>query len=126
MVLLGTSTAELRFVYRLLSGQPNLLVHGQLFHPTDIEFAGRHETFASYDSPDVQIRDVSAFDFLMDVVRAEEKRTTCLMLRWEQGGPLVDTLMGRPNARIVILNGDPLVAFSENLAGPHPADRRRL
>ena len=120
VVLLGTSTAELRFVYRLLSGQPNLLVHGQLFHPTDIEFAGRHETFASYDSPEVQIRDVSAFDFLMDVVRAEEKRTTCFLLRWEQGGALVDTLMGRPNARIVVLNGDPLVSFSENLGGLHP------
>ena len=120
VVVLGTSTAELRFVYRLLSGRPNLLVHGQLYHPTEIEFAGRLETFASYDSQDVQIRDVSAFDFLMDVVRAEEKRTTCFMLRWEQGGSLIDTLMERPNARIVVLSGDPLVSFSENLAGPPP------
>ncbi len=120
IVILGTSTAELRFVHRLLSGDPNLLVHGQLFHPTEVEFTGRLENFASYGSSDVQIRDVSTFDFLMDVVRAEETRTTCFMLRWEQGGPLIDTLMGRPNARIVVLSGDPLVSFSENLGGPHP------
>ncbi len=120
VVVLGTSTTELRFVHRLLCGHPDLLVHGQLYHPTEIEFAGHPETFASYDSPDVQIRDVSGFDFLMDVVRAEDRRTTCFMLRWEQGGSLVDTLMGRPNARIVILNGDPLVSFGENLTGPHP------
>ena len=120
VVVLGTSTAEMRFVYRLLAGNPNLLVHGQLFHPTNIEFAGSLDTFASYDSPDIQVRDVSTFDFLMDVVRAETKRTTCFMLRLDQGGPLIDTLMGRANARLVILNGDPLVSFSENLKGPHP------
>ena len=96
VVVLGTSTTELRFVHRLLRDHHDLLVHGQLYHPTAIEFAGRRETFASYDSPDVQIRDVSAFDFLMDVVRAEDTRTTCFLLRWEQGGSLIDTLMDGP------------------------------
>ena len=119
-VLIGTSTAELRFLHRVLARDPDLTMHGQLFHQTDIEFADGLESFASYGTKDVQTRDVSTLDFLADVVRADLRRNTGLLLRWGQGGQIADTLMERSNVRVVLLGGDPIVSFSENALGPHP------
>ena len=120
-VVLGTSTAELHFVHRILAHNAGVLMHGQLFHATEIEFAAHAERFAGYSHADVQARDVSDLDFLADVVRAEPARTTGFLLRWQQGGTIDDALLTRPNVRIVLLTGDPLVSFSENLTGRQPA-----
>ena len=40
---------------------------------------------------------------------------------FRSGGPVVEDLAGRPDVRIALIGGDPLVAFSEVLGGPHPA-----
>lgn len=119
--VLGTSTAELGFAHRLLSRAANVRLHGQLFHPVAIEFADRAEAFASYGEADIEMRNMSGVDFLTDVVRAEPERSTGFLLRAEQGGSVAEELAGRPDVRLAQLGGDPLVAFSEVLAGQHPA-----
>ncbi len=119
--VLGTSTAELGFAHRVLSRAADVRLHGQLFHPAAIEFADRAASFASYGEADVEMRNMSGVDFLTDVVRAEPERSTGFLLRAEQGGSVAEELAARPDVRMVVLGGDPLVAFSEVLAGPLPA-----
>ena len=119
--VVGTSTAELGFAHRVLSRAANVRLHGQLFHPAAIEFADRAAAFASYGEADVEMRNMSGVDFLTDVVRAEPERSTGFLLRAEQGGSVAEELAGRPDVRLAQLGGDPLVAFSEALGGPHPA-----
>ena len=119
--VLGTSTAELGFAHRVLSRAVGVRLHGQLFHPAGIEFAGGAPSFASYGEADVEMRNMSGVDFLTDVVRAEPERMSGFLLRAEQGGLVADALAERPDIRLAQIGGDPLVAFSEVLAGPHPA-----
>ncbi len=118
--VLGASTAELRLVYRALSWHPDLLCHGQLFHPAALEFAGGRPDFAGYRREDLGLRDVSAPNFLADVVRAEERRMSGLLLRWGQGAHMGELLLQRPNVRIVVVDADPLTAFVETLLGQEP------
>ena len=119
--VLGTSTAELGFAHRVLSRAEGVRLHGQLFHPGEIEFAGAAASFASYGAADVEMRNMSGIDFLTDVVRAEPERMSGFLLRSEQGGPVAEAIAERPDIRLAQLGGDPLVAFSELMAGPHPA-----
>lgn len=121
LAVVGTSTAELGFVHRILSRAVGVRLHGQLFHPTGIEFAEGAPAFASYGQGDVEMRNMSGLDFLTDVVRAEPERLSVFLLRWEQGGPIAEAILERPDIRLAQLGGDPLVAFSETLLGPHPA-----
>ncbi len=119
--ILGTSTAELGFAHRVLSRARDLRLHGQLFHPAAIEFAEGAERFASYGGEDVEMRAMSGIGFLTDIVRAEPERLSGFLLRAEQGGGVAEEIAQRPDIRLALLGGDPLVAFSEALAGPHPA-----
>lgn len=119
--VLGTSTAELGFAHRVLSRAAGVRLHGQLFHPAAIEFAGSAADFASYGEGDVEMRNMSGIDFLTDVVRAEPALTSGFLLRAEQGGPVAEAIVERTDIRLAQLGGDPLVAFSEALAGQHPA-----
>ena len=119
--VLGTSTAELGFAHRVLSRAAGLRLHGQLFHPAAIEFAGGAARFASYGEGDIEMRNMSGIDFLTDVVRAEPALASGFLLRAEQGGPVAEAIAERADIRLALLGGDPLVAFSEALGGQHPA-----
>jgi hypothetical protein len=116
----GTSTAELRVIQRALSQQPNLLCHGQLFHPVRIEFAGGADSFAGHDADNIDILHVSAPNFLSDVIRSETKRTSGFLLRWGQGWHIYEIMFERPNVRVAVLRGDPILAFIETLKPVHP------
>ncbi len=119
--IVAGSTAELRFVHRVLSHADGLRLHGQLFHPGAIEFAGGASSFASYGEADTDMRAMSGLDFLTDVVRAEPTLLSGFLLRWDQGGGIADAIADRPDIRLAQLTGcDPLVAFAETLTGPEP------
>ena len=120
-VVLGDSTAELRIVHAALAGRPELLCHGQVFHPARIEFAGEAASFAGYGAADLKLRDVSAPSFVTDLIAAEPDRLTGFLLRRGQGWHIPELAVDRPNVRVVLLRGDPLVAFCEALAGTVPA-----
>jgi hypothetical protein len=119
-VVIGTSTAELRVVYKALSQHPKVLCHGQLFHKHRIEFANGVASFAGYDEDALKLRAVSPGNFLADVVRAERDRLTGFLLRAEQGWHMPTVMFELPNARVLILRGDPLIAFSEYLLKTEP------
>lgn len=118
--VIGTSTAELGLFHRALAGHPDLLCHGQLFHPKRIEFAADRALFAGYAADDLSLRAWSPAQFLADVVRAERGRMTGFLLRWGQGPQIPELVCDRPNVRVVIVYGDPLVAFWENALGTEP------
>jgi hypothetical protein len=115
--VLGSSAAELRLVYKALSQRPELLCHGQLFHPQGIEFAGGCASFAGYRAEATRLRGVSPASFLADIVRAEKQRLSGFMLLWSQGGHIPELMFERANARVLVIRGDPLVAFSEEILG---------
>ena len=118
--VVGTSTAELKLIHRALADHPDLLCHGQLFHPKRLEFAGNKPMFAGYAADDLAVRALSAPQFLADVVRAGRQRMTGFLLRWGQGWHVPELVCDRPNVRVVIVRGDPLVAFWENALGTEP------
>ena len=118
--VMGTSTLELHAVHRRLAGQHGLLCHGQVFHPALIEFADGSDAFAGYGAIDTRMRDVSAPGFVTDLVGAEPRRLTGMLLRWGQGHHIPELAIDRPNVRVVIVDGDPFLAFAEELLGPAP------
>lgn len=118
--VLGSSTAELAAVQSALARAPGLLCHGQVFHPTRIEFARNVRTFAGYDASDVKLRDLSAPAFVADVVGAEKTRLSGFLLRRGQGWHIAELALDRPHVRVVLVDGDPLVAFCETLLGAAP------
>lgn len=117
--IMGTSTTELKLLHSIIGRNQNVTMHGQIFHPAAIEFAGAESSFASYDVKDVHVRDVSRGDFLLDIVRARPAHATAYLVRWGQGKQIMDSLMQRANVKVIVLDGDPLVSFSENLMGVH-------
>lgn len=119
-VLVGAATAELRLPYKALSWHPDLLCHGQLFHPTRIELAAGASEFAGYSALNFNLRAVSAPNFVADIVRAETKRTTGYILRWGQGWHMTELMVDRPNIRVGFVRGEPLTAFLENVMGVEP------
>ncbi len=118
--LLGTSTAELKVMHRVLTQMPGLLCHGQLFHPSRSEFAGGVDSFAGYDAQSTEIMHVSAPNFLADLIRSETERTSGFLLRWGQGWHIYEIMFERPNVRLGVLRGDPYLAFVETLKPVHP------
>jgi Core-2/I-Branching enzyme len=118
--IIGSSTAELRVVHKAISWHPDLVCHGQLFHPNFIEFADRLTSFAGYDTDSVSRRLVSAPNFLADVVRAQKGRVSGFLLRWGQGWHIPELMADRPNVRLAILRGEPLLSFVENIMGTEP------
>jgi len=118
--VLGTSTAELRVIHRALSQMPELLCHGQLFHPSRSEFAAGADSFAGYEAQSTEIMHVSAPNFLADLIRSETERTSGFLLRWGQGWHIYEIMFDRPNVRMAVLRGDPFLAFVETLKPVHP------
>ena len=118
--VIGTSTAELGLLYQALSRHPDVLCHGQLFHPRRIEFAHGQPSFAGYGREDFRLRELSAPNFLADVIRAEKRRLSGFLLRAGQGWHIAEVILGRPSAKVVLLRGDILLAFAENVLGVEP------
>jgi hypothetical protein len=117
-VVIGGSTTELRLVFRLISCRPELLCHGQIFHPARIEFANNAEQFAGYRAIDIKMRDVSHPDFLTDLIAGERRRMSGMLLPLCQGYNVPDATVTLPNVRVVFVPSDPLIAFAENLLHP--------
>jgi hypothetical protein len=111
--VIGTSTAELRVVQRALTQMPELLCHGQLFHPHRSEFVGGASSYAGYDADSTEIMHVSAPNFLADLIRTETDRTSGFLLRWGQGWHIYEIMFDRPNVRVAALRGDPFLALFE-------------
>ena len=124
--ILGASTAELRLAYRALSSHPDVLMHGQLFHPMRIELADGLATFAGYGVNDLSLRAVSAPNFVADIVRAEKRRMTGFLLRWGQGWHIPELVVDRPNVRVAFVRGEPLTSFIENIMGVEPLIEKRF
>ncbi len=119
-VLVGACAAELRLPYRALSWHPDLLCHGQLFHPARVELANGLATFAGYGAEEAALRMVSAPNFVADIVRAEPKRMSGYLLKRGQGWHMTEVMVERPNVRMAFVRGDTLNAFVENVMGAEP------
>ena len=119
-VVLGASTTELAGVHAALARAPGLLCHGQVFHPARIEFARNAPSFAGYDATDIKLRDLSAPAFVADLVGAERTRLSGFLLRRGQGWHIAELALDRPHVRVVVVEGDPLIAFCEALLGGAP------
>jgi hypothetical protein len=124
--LLGTSTAELGIVHDALAPCPELLCHGQVFHPERVELARGLDGFAGYGPDDMRMRDVSAPNFVTDLVLAETTRRTGILLRRGQGWHMAELAFDRPHVAVVIVEGDLLIAFCEALFGSAPLLDERI
>jgi len=118
--VLGTSTVEMSPVARALSIYRPVLLHGQLFHPKLIEFTGGAKLFAGYEADDLAQRDISAPNFVADIVRAEKNRMSGFLLRWQQGWNVHQIMFERPNIRVALVKGDLIISFLESLLPTHP------
>jgi hypothetical protein len=119
--ILGSSAAELRFAHALLSSHGALLCHGQLFHPNSVELAPGTEFLTGYDPVGMlALRKRSAPDFVADLIRIVRDRQSGFLLRFGQGWHLPEVLFDRPNAKVMIIYGDPLIGFLESLADVEP------
>ena len=124
--VLGTSTIEMAPVARALSIYRPILLHGQLFHPKLIEFTGDAKLFAGYEADDIAQRDISAPNFVADIVRAEKNRMSGFLLRWKQGWHVHQIMFDRPNIRVAVVKGDLIVSFIESLMSTHPHLNKEL
>ena len=124
--LLGTSTAELGIVHDALAPCRELLCHRQVFHPERIEFARGLDQFAGYGPDDMRLRDVSAPNFVTDLVLAEPTRRTGILLRRGQGWHMAELAVDRPHVAAIIVDGDLLIAFCEALFGGAPLLDERI
>jgi Core-2/I-Branching enzyme len=118
--VIGASSAELHLLYKALSRNPDILCHGQLFHRSCIEFANGRRSFAGYDADAIKLRGLAPGNFLADVVRAAKHQLTGFLLRAEQGWHLPAVMFEQPNARVLVIRGDPLIAFSEYILKIEP------
>ncbi len=119
-VVLGTSTLQLRLAHDALPINNRILFHRQLFHSKCIEFAPAVAACGGYRTGDIALRAISPADFLSDVVRSERQRLSGFLLRWGQGQRMTEVLFERPNARMVVIPGDLLLSFIENVLGIEP------
>lgn len=117
--VVGTSSAELRFAHALLSQNPRLACHGQLFHPNRIEFARDAKRFAGYGDRDLTTRNLSAPNFLADLIRTAGRQSG-FFLRFGHGWHIPEVMFEHPFAKVMILHGDPFVGFVESLSEIEP------
>jgi len=113
-VIVGTSDFELSLVRDALDGVPDLVVHGQLFHPDRIEFCGERRDFAGYSSDDIFIRNRGSQRFLDDIIRASRAKTSVFLVRLRPHDELPDVLFRIADLQLVFLEGDPVIAFLES------------
>jgi hypothetical protein len=124
--VLGTSTAELKLAHLLISCASGLICHGQIFHPNCIEFAYGAHNFAGYTTDKVTLRNDSAPNFVADLVLARPNRLTGFLLRSGQGWHVPEILFNRQTTRVLVLRGDPLIAFVESLRDTEPTSNERI
>ncbi len=122
----GISTTELKIANMILSCARKLRCHGQVFHPEHIELANDANEFAGYRAADIELRNKSAPDFVAHLVRAEPDRLPGFLIRSGQGWHVPEVACNLASARILILRGDPLLAFIEFLMKRHPALTDRI
>jgi hypothetical protein len=122
----GISTAELKIAHMVLSCVRKLRCHGQVFHPSFIEFADGATAFAGYKRTDIELRHTSAPNFVAHLVRSEPERFSGIMIRAGQGWHVPELVCNLPNARVLLIRGDPLLAFVEFLMRKHPGLNERI
>ena len=115
--VLGLSTSELKIAHTLLSCAIKLICHGQIFHQNSLEFAGDADEFAGYHRNYVKLRNTSVPNFVANLVRAEPDKTTGFLLRSGQGSHVPEILFTLPKPRVLLLLGDPIIAFAESICG---------
>ena len=118
--ILSSSTAELAIIRRVLSIYPNVRIHGQIFHPERSEFAEDVSSFAGYSADDSALRNISAPNYIADLVRAEKSRMSGFMLRAGQGWHIDEVMFDRPNVRVAVIKSDRMISFAESLLPVHP------
>ncbi len=115
--VIGLSVSEMKIAYLFLSCSQKLLCHGQIFHPKCIEFAYGSREYAGYTTDAIKLRDTSAPNFVANMVRAEQKKTTGFLIYADHGWHIPEILFDQPNPRALLLRGDPLIAFAEFICG---------
>jgi hypothetical protein len=125
-MVMGLSGIELKIAYLLLSCSSKVICHGQIFHPDLLEFAYDADEFAGYKRDAVALRNVSAPNFLGNLIRALPNRQTGFLVRAGQGWHVPEIIANLQDPAMLILRGDPLVAFAEYLQGPEPGLRERI
>lgn len=115
--VIGLSAVELKVAYLILSCAPKLVCHGQIFHPKRIEFVYDQQEYAGYRADAVNLRNTSAPNFLANLVRAEPEKTTGFLICSGHGWHIPEIMFDMPNPRALLLRGDPLIAFAENICG---------
>lgn len=121
-VIHGSSALELYIAQSLLSANTDLVCHGQLLHARRIEFAGGLESYAGYAVDALPVRNLSAPNFLADVMRAEKERLPGFLLRFGDGWHIPEVLFDHPTSRVLLIHGDRLLGFLDYMANSMMTD----
>jgi hypothetical protein len=125
-MVIGLSLVELKIAQRLLACSRQMICHGQIFHPDFLEFAEDAPEFAGYRRESVVLRENSPPNFLANLVRAQPETRSGFLLRVGQGGDVAEMVSNLPTPAMLVLRGDPLIAFAESLQGELPGGQGRI
>ena len=114
-VIAGLSFQEIRAFQNFLNGQDDTVCHGQLFHSVHIDFLDYVERYAGLSRHDVALRNNNIQNFLFRVLQADSDRKVGLLVNPDKQIRAMELLVKDPNARIIVLDGNPVQAFLESI-----------
>jgi hypothetical protein len=112
-VIAGLSFQEIRAFQNHLNGQDDIVCHGQLFHPLHADFLDYVERYAGLSRHDVALRDNNMQNFLFQLLQADADRKVGLLVNPDKQIRAMELLVKDPNARIIVLDGNPVQVFLE-------------
>jgi len=115
----GFSFREIKAFQDYLNSLGGILCHGQLFHPVHIDFIDYVERYAGLSRHDVSLRDNNIGNFLTQILHEEGDRQPGFLVNLRTQFKVLSQLAGDPNARVIVLDGNPLQAFLESPDAGH-------
>jgi len=112
-VIAGQSFQEIRAFQNYLNGQDGVVCHGQLFHPLHVDFLDYAERYAGLSRLDVALRDNNIQNFIYQLLQVDGERRVGLLVNPSKQIRAMELLVNDQNARIIVLDGNPVLAFLE-------------
>jgi len=113
-IVAGFSSRELAAFQSYLNSLDGWVCHGQLLHPDHIGFLDDADRHAGFSRQDVALRDNNIQNFLFQLLQHEGERMTGFLVNTVTQIGTFHKLLRDPQARVIILDGDPVLAFLES------------
>jgi len=113
-IVIGFSSSEIQAFQDYLNSLDGVICHGQLFHPGYIDFQDSVDRYAGFSRQDVSLRDNNIQNFLAQLLHEDSERKVGFLVDPDTRQDAISVLVCDPNARVILLFGDPIQAFLES------------